>query len=504
MSRLLILLLSFSFSTWMSAQHFIPRGVCGVNHESQQLAEKLYGAAEERISATGDRNNVVYVPVKFHLTANNEGKGRVELRDVLNQLCILNTDFAASNMVFYLSGDFEYHDITNMYENPGTSNALLVSKKNPKALNIFVTENADPGSAALGTVLGYYSPQGDYVVVRKLELVNRTNTLSHEVGHFFNLRHTFYGWEGAPYDKNIHGETVTFTTVPNGIPGVQVELMNKSNCNNAADMICDTPPDYNFGISTNSCSFNLTVFDRNNDRVIPMVNNQMSYFSKCDTFRFTDGQTTRMRNNFNASTRSQLRSNYVPSKDTITAQVVIRSPATGANLPVYDGIELDWEDVPGATRYLVEIRGAGQYYGYVTYESRFYATELRRNQLYSWSVRPFNEVYACAPARNATFRTGNGTVSTTEIELVKNVKIFPNPVTSQDFINVEFNVNSGELPITVELRTIDGRFLYSDTSIYRSGQSLHTIGLKDVLNPGIHLLRIITEKGTITKTFTIN
>ena len=502
MSKLFTILILLGFTSSVTAQHFTPRGVCGVTHESQIMAENLY-STNERGNLAGERNEKIYVPVKFHLTANNEGKGRIELRDVLNQLCILNTEFAASNMVFYISGDFENHDITNMYENPGTNNSLLVSKKNSRALNVFITENADPGNASLGTVLGYYSPQGDYVVVRKLELVNKTNTLSHEVGHFFNLRHTFFGWEGAPYDKNIHGETVTFTTVPNGIPGVQVELMNQSNCINAADMICDTPPDYNFGISANSCNFNLTVFDRNNDRVIPMVNNQMSYFSKCDTFRFTEGQTTRMRNNFNASTRSYLRSTYVPSQDTITAQVQIISPAPGASLQVFDGVLLDWEDVPGATRYMVEIRGSGQYYGYITTQSELYATELRRNQLYSWSIRPFNEVYTCTTPRNATFRTGSGTVSTSDLKVFSNLKLYPNPVAADEFITVEVQTSQTS-NVTLELRTIEGKLVHSSTNVFSPGTNKHIIEMRDKLASGLHMIRLISNQETVTKTFTIN
>ena len=97
-------------------------------------------------------------------------------------------------------------------------------KKDAKALNVFITENAETSSSTIGTVQGYYSSQGDYVIVRKEELIKGNNTLSHEIGHFFSLRHTFYGWENVPYDKNIHGDTIKFLHAP-GITNILVEVM---------------------------------------------------------------------------------------------------------------------------------------------------------------------------------------------------------------------------------------------------------------------------------------
>lgn len=488
------------FTLTTHAQHFT-RGFCGVHGADQQLAEHLH-PNDFRGQMQTERNQVTYIPLKFHLTARNDGSGRIEWNHILNQLCVLNNEFAASNIVFYINSGFSFIDVTNIFEAPATSNNLIVTRKDARSLNVFVTDNADQQGVGLGTVLGYYSPQGDYVVVRKQELINKTNTLSHEIGHFFSLRHTFYGWEGAPYDKNIHGEKVTFNFVPNGIPGVPVELMNKTNCTTAADMICDTPPDFNFGAAVNNCNFNLTVFDRNDDRVIPMNNNQMSYFSFCDTFQFTSGQTARMLTNFNSSSRSFLRSNYIPVLDTIREDVVIKLPSTGVTVPVFDAVQLDWDDVPGATHYLIEIRGAGQYYPYIVSQSDLLVTELRRNQFYSWAIRPFNESYACAPAKTSTFRTGSITVSTSDPAFAKGVSLYPNPTSNTQSVWLELTSDIATQG-TVSILSADGKLLTNQNIDISFGANSFNLPVNYLVS-GVYFVKILTTSGTIVRKLLIN
>ncbi|MBK9256433.1 MAG: T9SS type A sorting domain-containing protein [Saprospiraceae bacterium] len=496
----LFLILVFNIS-FVQSQNFMPRGVCGVSAENQFLAEHLH-PIDFRGQISGDRNQKIYVPVKFHLTANNEGIGRIEWNHVLNQLCILNRDFESSNMVFYIYQGFNFLDLTNAYENPGTSTNLLTSRKDNKALNIFITENADPGNVSLGTVLGYYSPQGDYVVTRKLELVNKTNTLSHEIGHFFSLRHTFFGWEGVPYNKSIHGEKVTFNFVPNGIPGVPVEVMGSSNCDIAADMICDTPPDYNFGTSASNCTFTTTVFDKNDERVIPMKENQMGYFSNCDTFKFTPLQSARMLNNFNSGTRTYLRSNYVPKQDTIVGIPQILTPTAGQVFTVFDDISLSWTPIEHATHYLVEIRGSGQYYPFITTNTNIKVTSLRKSQFYSWSVRPFNETYTCAPARTSTFRTGAGTVSTEELDHITAFNVYPNPANSSDLLTLEVlsdKVTEGSFIVS----GLDGKeHLQMTNQKIVNGSNLFSVSLNG-LSYGVYMIRFQSKEGISVRRFVV-
>lgn len=472
-------------SATLSAQH-IHTSKCGVTAEDQQLMERLH-PNDFRGDLSTKRQETTYIPVKFHITSNTDGTGAVEMVHVLNQLCILNQDYASSNMVFYIYDGFSFIKQTNIYTSAGSNINAVKAKKNLKAANIFITENADLSSNTEGTTLGFYSPDGDYVIVRKKELIDKSNTLSHEAGHFFSLRHTFYGWEGAYYDKNIHGETVTFTTVPGGIPGIAVELMDMSNCTTAADMICDTPPDYNFGLTANNCIFNQTVYDKNGDKVIPMKENQMGYFSGCDTFKFTDGQANRMLTNFNSSSRNYLRSAYVPNTDEIVGDVNIVSPSSGEKISTFDYVRLDWDDVPGASQYLVEIRGLSQYFWAIVSSSEYLSTELKKNNFYTFSVRPFNEGNACSTAKTSNFRTGEGTISSTsQVDVLKEISVVPNPVSSFEGMKALVKLSQASL-VTLNVTDMFGRQLHQKEVSAVDGMNTIDIDIS-TLNTGVYFL----------------
>lgn len=99
--------------------------------------------------------------------------------------------------------------------------------------------------------------------------------LTHELGHFFGLLHTFEG----------SGE----------------ELVDGSNCETAGDKICDTPADpydVEFKIEeyVNDCIFFNVQKDANGDFYQPQVGNIMSYYPcPCG---FTQGQYLRMVENY--------------------------------------------------------------------------------------------------------------------------------------------------------------------------------------------------------------
>ncbi len=97
------------------------------------------------------------------------------------------------------------------------------------------------------------------------------NTLSHEMGHFFGLEHTF----------EDSGN----------------ELADGSNCETAGDQICDTPGDpYVAGEDpaeyVEDCRYYNTKKDANGDFFSPEVTNIMSYYP-C-ACRFTEGQYLKM------------------------------------------------------------------------------------------------------------------------------------------------------------------------------------------------------------------
>jgi Secretion system C-terminal sorting domain/Pregnancy-associated plasma protein-A len=480
--------LVFLISAFFSHSQHIHNKNCGVSIEDQLTSEMLH-PNDFKGDVSSLRNNTIYVPIKFHLTANDDGSGRLDYIHVLNQLCILNRDYGSSNIVFYIYEGFSLINQTNIYQAAGTNRNAVQAKKDGKAINVFITQNADlDNNSSGGTTLGFYSPQGDYVVIRKQELASLSNTLSHEIGHFFNLRHTFYGWEGVPYNKDTHGQTVTFTTVPGGIANVPVELVDGSNCLTAADMICDTPPDYNFGLTSSNCAFNIVVFDRNNDRIFPMKENQMGYFQDCDTFKFTEGQIDRMLINYNSTSRNYLKSSYIPNVTEIADAPILNTPLKAEKISGYTNVQFDWEDVPGATTYLIEIKGSNQYYSALTTLSEYTAPELKKNNTYFWTVKPFNDAFGCSPVTTSNFRTGDGTSSIYEVSKIKNIVITPNPVNNSSVAQITLHTNEAD-NAQIEVLSMVGQRLITFTYSLQAGQNTIPLGTKE-LNTGVYMLNI--------------
>lgn len=491
--KLFLLLPILVLLTWntSTAQHFM-RGVCGVHAHDMEEMEKLYPNDEKGL-ALGDRNAIVHVPVQFHLVANDAGSGRIPPPFVLKQLCKLNSDYANTNFRFYLYDNFKNINNTKIYSTPATNGNAIQSMKVSKALNVFITDKADT-EGSLGTTLGYYSPQGDYIVLIKSEAVKQSNTLSHEVGHFFSLRHTFHGWESDPWDITRHNDTIQVRyTISNG----EIEFVSRTNCVTAADQLCDTPPDYNFGLTSNNCNYTYDVWDFNHEKVIPQKENQMSYFNNCGQYIFTPNQVTRMQNNYNSATRNYLKNQPAPNTDTIVGPVTIIQPTQGQQLTVYDGVLFDWEDVPNATHYILEIRNLSSNEYLIVDKSEYYATNLRKNFQYTYEVTPFSFGQFCAASQSVTFKTGNSSItSTEESNLNANNTVYPNPVALGTPVVLQFgNDIAGDIQYNVY--DFQGKLIVSENKSIESGKN-HLLVNTNGWKAGLHIVQMKTQTSVNT------
>lgn len=473
----------------LQGQHFMP-GFCGVHAEDMELMEKMY-PNDFKGQATYDRSAVIHIPIQFHLVATNSGSGRIQPHIVLKQLCKLNSDFSNTNIRFYLYDIFRNIDNTAIYSTPASNGNAIQTRKVAKALNVFITDKADP-EGALGTVLGYYSPQGDYVVLTRGEAIKQSNTLSHEIGHFLSLRHTFHGWERDPWNEAKHGDTIKIRYT---LDGNEIEFMNKENCAIAADMLCDTPPDYNFGFTSNGCNYAYEVWDFNNEKVTPQKENQMSYFSNCAQFVFTPDQVNRMQQNYNSTARNYLKNNPLPNFDTITGPVNLLQPKPGEQLNVFDGVLFDWEDVPNATHYILEIRNLSSNEYLVLDKSEYYATNLRKNQQYTYEVTPFSLAHSCSGGTSATFRTGNLSVTSSE-DIFGDSKpnVYPHPVQAGATFAVHFNLSANS-DVLVEMSDRNGRIIHAEQTRCNAGQNHHLLQTGS-LPSGLYFLKLHTTAGT--------
>lgn len=248
-----VFLLLITTSLLVQGQH----NSCGILHEDgvkikQRMLENR--RQHTNLMALYDQgrsgNNIVYIPIQFHIVNKTDGTGGESVQDVLDNLCKLNVDFAFINVEFYMAGPINFINKDLLYtndDNNGMASFFMAPLSSSDAVNIFIG-NEIIGTSG-GTTLGYYDPNLDAIYAIKDAVNGFSFTLTHEIGHFFSLPHTFSGWERQDYNTvtiNADGRTPSVLT-----NGSIVEHVARSggeeNCQIAGDGFCDTDPSYLFG-----------------------------------------------------------------------------------------------------------------------------------------------------------------------------------------------------------------------------------------------------------------
>lgn len=509
-------ILTFGLFTAFTAGAQETRHVCGTTIEDQlQYSARLEAniAASENGTAVSDRSAVQYVPIHFHLVGDASGNGKIKERLVLDQLCALNEAYAPMEMRFYLKphptyGLFDYSINNNGVYNNQSNTFLMQNRRHATALNVFITEEASSPDVA-----AYYSIPNDWVVNRKAYINGNptNNTLPHEIGHFFSLWHTFLGYEVNSFTQGSPGWPIAPVIAPyDGQGTIYTEYQDGSNCANAADKICDTPPDYNFGsLSPNCAPYNGGAKDPGGTLVDPMENNYMGYFNGCSNYVFTPGQQGAILADLASSDRNYLDNNFSPAAVEITtpaADELFVSPGSGETTQYFDEVLLEWNAVDGATYYLLELDwlntfNTGNYKSYIVSGTSKLLTDLDDNRQYYWRLRPFNEYVTCAQARSRSFRTS--TLSgVKEIEALSALQIAPNPASGD--ANVRMFVSaSNNFEASVRILDATGKQVRAlNNVVFSAGETtldLPTTGL----TTGLYFVAVENAEGRAVRKMSI-
>ncbi len=468
-----------------------------------------------------------FVPITIHRVGDGGGDGKINEEKCYQAICLLNERYALAgvNMFFYLKQFNEINSET-LHTNPRRAGGIINSAKDRSSLNVFcVGDIINPNNPnAPGTTLGYYAPgvQNDFVVMQNSSMGDSGYTLEHELGHFFTLRHTHYGWEdnsvtpnGSGYDASGNAlgvcpdsypenEKIMITSIGSSqTPGMTtVELVDGSNCETAGDEICDTPADYGTGFCCGCCTMRWTILDRNCDTLAPMLNNIMGYAGSCSTWEFSPDQVVAMETSFDADNRAYLRNDDVVNYEPITADVALVFPIGFEKVEVYDNIELQWEPVPGAEIYYVTVEDEI----FQTTENSLTVTWLGPNDpLVTWKVDAFSKFGGgCFSGAGDVFSTGDQeTSAVNDISFVDDVAIYPNPISKNQNINVSFD-SSKAFKADVRIMDITGKTVYTAQNVsFSSGQAQYAIPTNG-MNNGIYILELATEEGAITEKLIID
>lgn len=236
-----ILLVSVA-TVFMNNTNAQTNNICGSDQVLEQWRKDnpaIFDDAETAGTASTQlRRNKITIPVVFHILHSN-GPENIPDSRIFDQITILNQDFSATNPdvgnvrnslhapFAPLVADFEIEfalakrdpqgKCTNGIERIYStihSNAIdnvkeIVQWDPSRYLNIWVVSSIN-SSGAKGTVLGFanfpwMSPTKDGIVVIASEVGYSGNdngrTLTHEIGHWLGLLHTFQGGCTYPNDK---------------------------------------------------------------------------------------------------------------------------------------------------------------------------------------------------------------------------------------------------------------------------------------------------------------
>ncbi len=489
---------------------------CGLHHQEgaqDALRERRNAHKETLAQGIVYPRDILYVPITFHLVAETSGTGRITENRVLDQLCEINEDFAPYDIQFFLKdGQFNYVDNSTVFENhEATIGTIMTFQKVDRSLNVWIVESVDdPEDENPGETLAYYSPYDffpfkDWIVAAKDRIGGNGIILTHELGHFFSLDHPFLGWEADPFGNEADEIGVPAPTDSANPGNNPTELMDGTNCENAADGICDTPPDYNNGLGNPGCTFTGNVLDPNGVPIDPDEFNYVSYFLNCpdESYHFTPQQNDLIQIDINSNHRAYLFQDPVPTVATIDEAAELIYPITGETVDGFNSVNLQWTSVPNATAYVLEISRVStftiQTIRTVVYGNSKVMDELDANRTYYWRVRPFNAHYGCADVGSEieSFVTG-GTTTTVEPAYVLDWSVAPNPARSNAAVQLQVLTNeafSGQLG----LYDLNGKLVQQIRQVeFTTGENQISVPTTNLPN-GIYVLQVRTDVGQLTE-----
>jgi len=485
------------------------RHVCGTSPETiQQIQQKLL-ANKEVVRLKGQtaqqRNKEdVFIPLKFHLIAKDNGRDRVSVSRVYDQMCTLNETFRDLNLQFYIK-DFNIVNSQRIFDNPTrlTVESEMDEIRDPNAVNIYVVGDAqNPNSERPGSTLGYYTTRSeggsfetDWIVIEREQLRDGGMTLPHELGHFFSLLHPFNGWDQVSYNPNEHGSPVQDVS-PGGVTN---EFADESNCESAGDFICDTPADYLTTIDANNCRYRLVLIDPQGDTLNPDPTLIMGYFLDRCMNRFTPMQTELMIADYGTPERDYLRdgsAEIARGVDITDAQISLIAPGPGATVSITDEVRFEWESVEGAQYYGVEVFSFSNPIAFVKTTNTSVSIPLEVGNDYRWKVRPYNDTYFCAPDSELSEFTTDLASAVSQIQAVEAWSIQPNPVSTSQQFTLSLSAKES-FEASIHITNLAGQVIQSITNLpFQLGTNHQLIDTRNLLS-GVYIVALENKEGVV-------
>ena len=409
-------------------------GGCGTITPAAEL-QAIYDFVQHNPAAyaKGTSGPADTIPLSVHIVGNDNGTGYYSVELLMKIICQLNDHYTPVGFFFYLKWPIHYIDNTSYYIQDYNAGENMMNANNVAgSVNAYFVQ--DPAGNC-----GYYTYGGDAVSIGKNCAGSGSTTLTHELGHFFSLPHTFSGWENGATPSN---------------PEKVRRSGAGSNCNSAGDGFCDTEADF---VSTRwNCPYTIPKTDANGDLYHIDSSLYMSYSLDLCQSRFSNQQIARMQNNLHtAGNRAAINAALPPQAFATMANPVIFYPAT---TQYADAQKIAWHKVPGAEYYLVTValQSGLQKQLSFTADTILSLTFAPVNGAgYTAKVTPVNAMNTCmdySAAQSYTYSNANGHAlqvaginSTTP-----SLSIYPNPAGNGGRVNCLLsNIGAGNYSLCV-------------------------------------------------------
>lgn len=215
------------------------------------------------------------IGITIHIVEQVPGASNIEIEQLYRELDAVNSIFTASGIQFFFCGSPRYISGGRSIYTYNEAADLLNSRYHvPNTINIFYLDqigNQELSSFACGiSTFPFASSEETRFIIMQKGCSTNGSTLAHEIGHFFGLLHTHETARG-------------------------VELVDRSNCESAGDLICDTPADPNLAATgLAGCTYDAAFTDPRGDRYLPDPSNIMSYAPASCRRKFSQDQNLMM------------------------------------------------------------------------------------------------------------------------------------------------------------------------------------------------------------------
>lgn len=193
-------------------------GKCGTYAEQADIQNSINSFHDRSTSSISNQREISWIPIQVHIVTRTDGTGGLNENVIDVVLDQMNADFGQIEIQFYPVAAIDYIADSDYYfcDDDIEINQLKLINNTAGVIDIYTVGSLSSNDTPLCGISSF-----SWFDIQGLIIANSCfdrSTLSHEMGHFFNLFH--------PH------ETATGS-----------EFVDGTDCDNLGDGICDTPAD---------------------------------------------------------------------------------------------------------------------------------------------------------------------------------------------------------------------------------------------------------------------